>query len=229
MTEQIATANGGRRTGGRARLSRERIIASAQELAARPGVDGLSIRDLGRELGVDPSAIYRHFTSKNDLMTALVDAQAVETLARVDTDPARDWRDVLTDIAEVGLEIRLRYPVIGADAAAILTESTDIIEAILAAFSRGGLRDDRLVEFYTLYASYVLSFSGSIARSRIEYGEEQADRAWAEDVRVASDDTHPTASRHRERILALGDVEVYRVGVRLILEAAAAAARSDAA
>jgi AcrR family transcriptional regulator len=211
-------------------LSRESIMACAQELAARPEVGTLSIRDLGRELGVDPSSIYRHFQNKNDLMTALVEAQAVETLARVDTDPARDWRDVLMDIAEVGLEIRLRYPVIGADAAAIVTESTDIIEAILAAFSRAGLQKDRLVEFYTLYASYVLSFSGSIARSRIEYGDEIADRAWAEDVRAASDATHPTASRHRERILVLGDVDVYRVGVRLILEAAAAAAaRSEGA
>jgi hypothetical protein len=49
-------------------------------------------------------------------------------------------------------------------------------------------------------------------------------------VRAASDATHPTASRHRERILVLGDVDVYRVGVRLILEAAAAAAaRSEGA
>lgn len=224
VTDRAEGAADGRRGSGRRRLSRERIIASAQELAARPGVDALSIRDLGRELGVDPSAVYRHFQSKNDLMAALVEAQAVETLARVDTGPERDWREVLADIAEVGLEIRLGYPVIGADAAATVTESVDIVEVILAAFARSGLSDERVVEFYTLYASYVLSFSGAIARTRISYGEELAERSWAEDVRAASDETHPHASRCREPILALRDVDVYRSGVRLILDAAASAA-----
>lgn len=218
-----------RRSDGRVRLSRELIIETALELAARPGVDAIRIRDLGRELSVDPSAIYRHFQSKNDLMKALVETVGAATLAGVDTSPERDWREILVDISEVGLEFYLRYPAIGADAAAIVTEGIDIVEAILDAFHRAGLRGEALADHYVWYASYVLSVSGMIARSRIEYGDALADQPWASDVILASAETHPTANSCREEILAKRDADVFRTGVRMILDAAAAAAAADAA
>ena len=214
----------GRRSGGRARLNRELIIETALALAERPGVDAIRIRDLGRELSVDPSAIYRHFQSKNDLMKALVETVGTATLAGVDTGADRSWRQILMDIGDVGLELYLRYPAIGSDAAAIVTEGVDIVEAILTAFRRAGLREQALVDHYLWYASYVLSYSGMIARSRIEYGDGMAEQPWASDVLTASPETHPTANSVRELVLAKTDVEVFRTGVRMILDSAEAAA-----
>lgn len=225
MTAQVT--RDGRRGRGRARLSRELIIETALELAERPGVDAIRIRDLGRELSVDPSSVYRHFQSKNDLMKALVETVGNATLAGVDTGPDRDWRQILMDIGDVGLELYLRYPAIGSDAAAIVTESIDIVEAILTAFRRAGLRGQVLVDHYLWYASYVLSYSGMIARSRIEYGEGMAEQPWASDVILASPEAHPTANSVRELVLAKNDVEVFRTGVRLILDSAETAASAE--
>lgn len=223
MATEAVNASG-KRTRGRTRINRELIIASGLELAARPGVDSLRIRDLGKELGIDPSAVYRHFQNKNELMTALVEAVGEQTLALVDTSPERDWREVLTDISEATLKLYLEYPIVGADGAAFVTESIEIVEQILAAFARGGLEGEALVRHYTLFASYLLSFSGAIARSRIEYGDEIAERPWVEDVRVATAATHPTANVYREDILAMRDIDVFRSSIRLVLDSAAAAA-----
>lgn len=214
------------RTTGRTRLSRELILDRALEMAAHPEAGSLRIRDLGMALGADPSAIYRHFQNKNDLMTGLIGRLEERILARVDADPARDWTAVLTDFSEACLELYLGHPVVGAEAASIATtESTDIVELIVTALHRGGLRGDAPAEHYTLFASYLLSFTGAMARSRLEYGQGLADRAWAEDVRVATPHSHPVTSLYRDAILTMRDVDVYRSGIRRILTSAAASAQ----
>src|SRR4051812_19892706 len=56
-----------------AALSRERIAAAAMALVDRDGLQALSTRRLGDELGCEAMSIYHHFPSKAHLMDALVD------------------------------------------------------------------------------------------------------------------------------------------------------------
>lgn len=62
-------------------------MAAAERLVAREGFDALTVRALGRALGCDPSAIYRHFSGKTELLAALTD-RVFERLER--PDPAGD-------------------------------------------------------------------------------------------------------------------------------------------
>jgi AcrR family transcriptional regulator len=57
-----------------ARLSREAILAAGIALADRDGLDQLSMRRLGQELGVNPMSIYHHLRDKEALLHAMVDA-----------------------------------------------------------------------------------------------------------------------------------------------------------
>ena len=50
----------------RQRLNREVICAAALELAAETGSPDVSMRALGDRLGVDATAVYRHFADKDD-------------------------------------------------------------------------------------------------------------------------------------------------------------------
>ena len=54
-------------------LSDERILQEALALVDELGLEGLTTRALGRRLGVDSTAIYRHFRSKEELLGALAD------------------------------------------------------------------------------------------------------------------------------------------------------------
>jgi AcrR family transcriptional regulator len=72
MTAEPATPGHAGRE-GRARLDRERILDAAEAIAQREGVGKLTIRRIGAELNADPTAIYRHFRDKQELLSELAD------------------------------------------------------------------------------------------------------------------------------------------------------------
>ena len=51
---------------------REDIIGAAREQLAAAGAASLSLRAVARELGMAPSAMYRYFRSRDELLTALI-------------------------------------------------------------------------------------------------------------------------------------------------------------
>jgi AcrR family transcriptional regulator len=68
-------------------LTRERIIAAAMHVIDTEGLDALSMRRLGVELGVNPMAAYHYVPNKSALYDLVQDA----VMAGVDTasiDPA---------------------------------------------------------------------------------------------------------------------------------------------
>jgi len=54
-------------------LTRERVLRTAIELADRDGIESLSMRKLGRVLGVEAMSLYNHVASKDDLLDGLAD------------------------------------------------------------------------------------------------------------------------------------------------------------
>lgn len=54
-------------------LSDQRILDEALALVDQAGLDALTTRALGQRLGVDPTAVYRHFRNKDELLNALAD------------------------------------------------------------------------------------------------------------------------------------------------------------
>lgn len=53
--------------------ARERLLASAETLIARHGVDGVSIRGINAEAGVSPGILHYHFGSMDNLVEALLE------------------------------------------------------------------------------------------------------------------------------------------------------------
>ncbi len=58
----------------------EEIINTSIEIIARKGIQGLTIKNLSKEIGISEPAIYRHFESKTDiLLTILKNFQEVSS------------------------------------------------------------------------------------------------------------------------------------------------------
>src|SRR3954454_5565961 len=74
----------------RGSLSAEVIVAAAFRVADAHGMEGLTFQALGAELQAHPTAIYRHFRSKDDLLLALIDALHAEALSGL-PPPTDDW------------------------------------------------------------------------------------------------------------------------------------------
>ncbi len=204
------------------RLSREMIIAAGMEIASRPGCTTVTVRDLGKQLGVDPTAIYRHFRNKNELMSALLDRLISVATDRSTVDP-KDWKDALRELADNVLDVYLDYPAVAAEAATLSTNGSaelDGIEFILGCLSKAGLEGDQLIEYYQLFSSHMLAFGSVIAQSRGAKGK----GAYIPATVAATHASHPTTTKYREQLLALDERSVYRTGIRMILDCAEAAA-----
>ncbi|TAJ17775.1 MAG: TetR/AcrR family transcriptional regulator, partial [Dehalococcoidia bacterium] len=76
----------------RTRLTQERVVTAALERADREGVAALTMRTLAAELGVVPMALYKHVTSKEDLISEVVDRVFGEVEFQVTTG---DWKGSL--------------------------------------------------------------------------------------------------------------------------------------
>ena len=65
----------------RGSLTRELLVKESLRLLDNDGLAGFSLPKLGRAVGADPTAIYRHFASKDDLVLAIADALLEEAAA----------------------------------------------------------------------------------------------------------------------------------------------------
>lgn len=73
-------------------LSRARVLQAALALADGGGIESLSMRRLGQELGVEAMSLYNHVTNKDDLRRGIVEL----VLAEIDNpDADADWRPAL--------------------------------------------------------------------------------------------------------------------------------------
>ncbi len=69
------------RRGPARRTSRQdEVVAASLALIAEQGMEGLTLRNLARRLGVSEPAIYRHFASKSDIVLRVLDHLEVESL-----------------------------------------------------------------------------------------------------------------------------------------------------
>jgi AcrR family transcriptional regulator len=70
-------------------LSRDRVVRAAVALAETSGIEALTMRRLGQELGVEAMSLYKHVANKEDLLDGMVDVVFGEIEL---PPPDTDWR-----------------------------------------------------------------------------------------------------------------------------------------
>lgn len=96
-------------TSGREHLTRPRVVAAALRIVDRDGLDGLTMRALGRELGVDPMAAYHWFPNKFAILQGVSEAILSEISAE-GVEDALDWMTVGRTMATEYRAALLRHP-----------------------------------------------------------------------------------------------------------------------
>jgi AcrR family transcriptional regulator len=91
----------------RARLTRERVLETGVSLADASGIEALTMRRLGDELGVEAMSLYRHVANKGDLLNGMVDAVFAEVELPSHTD---DWKTALRKRSTSLRDMLKRHP-----------------------------------------------------------------------------------------------------------------------
>jgi AcrR family transcriptional regulator len=124
----------------RVALSRGSILTAAMHLAETDGTTQLSLNKLGQALGVDATAVYRHFRDKDELMLALGDLLIQEAVAHL--RPRRQWNATLESIAMRLREVCLARPALAQQIAVRFTGGDGEIQLrdqVMAALAAAGL------------------------------------------------------------------------------------------
>ena len=142
----------------RGSLDRETIVAASLRLLDEKGTRGFSMPALGRELGADPSAVYRHFSSKEELVLAITD----EVVAQQDIASMRAgcWVETLAAIARHIWELGASQPArmaLTASRTAAMPGTFAAADFIVGVFRDAGFDPDEAARLYRAFADFALS------------------------------------------------------------------------
>ncbi len=91
----------------RVRLSRDRVLSSAIALADTAGIEALTMRRLGEDLGVEAMSLYNHVANKDDLLYGMID----RVYGEIDLpSPDDQWKSALRARCISFREVLARHP-----------------------------------------------------------------------------------------------------------------------
>lgn len=210
------------RRGRRGRLDRETIIEAGLELTGRAGSGHLSVRELGQHLGADPTAIYRHFRSMEDVVAALLDELTARAVASVSA-PRHEWQERLRQLASATLREYSAHPAVGMEAIVLTTHGpgeSAAIELLLSAFTEAGLAEAEAVRYYALFAQMMMASAAGIARAAASTGTTGAVGSWFDVAPIVDPSAYPHLAAAAPRLAAIQDADLFDSGVEMIVTAA---------
>jgi AcrR family transcriptional regulator len=198
-------------------LNRDRVLRTAVDLADSSGVEALTMRRLGDELGFEAMSLYRHVASKQDLLNGMLDLVLAEWQLPV---RGGDWQASVRTSASSVHEALRRHPW----AARLLMTGSHIrperlryMEALLARLRDAGFDAAATYHVYHLLDGYIFGFSlWEIAYTTTPV---DADTVTALMSSIPWDE-HPHLAAHRDQHLEEGahrEVSAFEVGLDLIL------------
>lgn len=146
---------------GRRVLTRAEVLTAALRVLDAEGVEALSMRRLGRELGRDPMRLYRFAESKDALLDGVVELVLDELVVGPD---GAGWEDVLRATGHAFRELALAHPhVVPLLVTRPLATPLGLrprgtlrpLEALLELFGRAGFDGRGALHAYRLYMGFL--------------------------------------------------------------------------
>lgn len=143
-------------------------MTAALDLVDHEGIERLTMRNLGRVLGVDPMAAYHWFPNKRAILQGVYE----EILGEVDIpDGAADWPAVLRDIARSYQAALTRHPnavpMISTEPV-MATRGLQLVERAASALVRAGLSPLQAIDAINGVAA--LAIGSSLAQAGVTPG-----------------------------------------------------------
>jgi AcrR family transcriptional regulator len=214
------TPSRSRRSGSQ--LTPEAIIDASLRIAARGSSDAFTVRRLGEELGADPTAVYRHFRDKDELLLSVADRTLGEVLDSI--PEGLDWKDRLRALAEGSLSVALKYPAVASAMASRTTRRSNefrVVELIIGAVSEAGLDGAEAAVHYRMVGDSLLALVGQRAAYLLFAPDVRAadESAWSREYRLVDPQAFPQITRLSRELAEVTQDQVYRARVEALISA----------
>ncbi|MGW5341930.1 TetR/AcrR family transcriptional regulator [Streptomyces sp. NPDC004050] len=220
MSKPPANAARSKRAGSQ--LTPEAIIEASLRIAARGSEDAFTVRRLGEELGADPTAIYRHFRDKDDLLLSVADRTLGEVLDSI--PEGLDWKGRIRALAAGSLEVALRYPVVGSTMASRTTRRPNefrVVELILGAVREAGLDGAEAAVHYRMVGDSLLAFVGQRAAYLLFDADVRAadESSWNREYRMVDPEVFPNIIGLSTELAEVTEIQIFEVRVEALITA----------
>jgi AcrR family transcriptional regulator len=193
-------------------------LRAAVELADGFGVEALTMRRLGEELGFEAMSLYRYVANKNDLLDGMLDLVLAEWQL---PETQGDWTEAIRTSARSVHDALRRHPW----AARLLMTGSHLrparlryMDRLLATLREGGFDEAATYHVYHLLDGYIFGFSlWEIAYTTLPADAEVVSRI----METVPWDDYPHLTEHRDQHMDDGphrEVSAFQVGLDLILD-----------
>ena len=148
----------------RGSLDRDLIVSTSLRLLDEGGITGFNMAALGRALGADQSAVYRHFASKQDLVMAIKERVVAEHLDGLPEQPC--WVETLVAILRLTRSMGLAHPAATTLSAPRTTgrgAERRAVERMFAALDAAGFSSREAALLHRALIDFALAWSASDA------------------------------------------------------------------
>lgn len=210
----------GRRGLPRGSLSPELIVKESLRLLDEEGTEGFSLPKLGRALGADPTAVYRHFASKDDLILAIADHLIEEAMAGISPQPC--WVDTLLDATTRLRRTYLAHPAAASLSACRTTQrhaEMKTVDILIGAVLAAGFEGAEAALVYRALGDFVLSWAGGEADFlALDDAVQRSDRAaWTRAYLAVDAAEYPNIWQVREELPGVGDDAIFETILSLVI------------
>jgi AcrR family transcriptional regulator len=141
-------------------LNRQRVLQAALRLVDQEGLESLSMRRLGQELGVGATALYNHIADKAAMLDGLVETVLGEVLLPPGDDAA-DWMAAIRSICRSLRQVAHRHPNLVPLIAGRPFNSPGAlrpVEVMFQVLCRAGFEENLVVEAQRALSGFVLGY-----------------------------------------------------------------------
>ena len=139
-------------------LTRERILRAALEVMDQEGLEAVTMRHVGRELGVEAMSLYRYVKGKEDILDGILETVMAEFEFPKETG---DWEADVRAGARAWRRLMIAHPTVIALFAeskhpASSPERLRPMEWAFEILGRGGLSEDEVVHAFRAIGGYIM-------------------------------------------------------------------------
>jgi AcrR family transcriptional regulator len=205
----------------RGSLTPELIVRESLRLLDRDGTEGFSLPKLGRALGADPTAVYRHFVSKDDLILAIADHLIGEAMTGLTAHDC--WVDTLVDATQRLRRTYRLHPAAAALAACRTTQrpaEMGIVNLIIGAVLSAGFERAEAARVYRAIGDFALSWAGfEAAFLALDKDLQETDQAaWSRAYLAADRSVHPHIWQIRTELPGISDDDIFETILSLVID-----------
>jgi len=204
----------------RGSITRAEILTAALRLMDNEGEAALTFARLGTELQASPTAVYRHFASRDELLQALADH--LDGLSLDTYEPSDDWRVDLQELAWRAWRTAAAHPAAAAVTLRLVSNGMNelrAVEWILRALARAGLTGRAAVVQYQVYADTVLGAASAHGARLSSAASREMTDGWIQVYAPADPSQYPYAQAAKTDLAMVDHEEVFAKQIEMYLAA----------